>query len=94
MSLLQNAENGMTGRSLQSSAPLLSGAANPPCRPRKAKGEIEIYPLLIEPTPKAGLDRVRDFNLRPRDAKPFQSYSLAERNQHMSDAADEIAAIA
>ena len=63
-------------------------------RQRKAKGEIEIYPLLIEPTPKAGLDRVRDFNLRPRDAKPFQSYSLAERNQHMSDAADEIAAIA
>ena len=63
-------------------------------RQRKAKGEIEIYPLLIEPTPKAGLDRVRDFNLRPRDAKPFQGYPLAERNQHMSDAADEIAAIA
>ena len=45
-------------------------------RQREATGEIEIYPLLIEPTPKAGLDRVRDFNLRPRDAKPFQSYSL------------------
>ena len=60
----------------------------------EAKGEVVIYPLLVEPTPKAGLDRVRDFNLRPRDAKPFQSYSLAERNQHMSDAADEIAAIA
>ena len=63
-------------------------------REREAKGEIEIYPLLIEPTPKAGLDRVRDFNLRPRDAKPFQGYSLAERNQQMSGAADEIAAIA
>jgi TIR domain/AAA ATPase domain len=58
---------------------------------REAKGEIIIYPLLIEPTPKAGLDRVRDFNIRPRDAKPFQSYPLGERNQHMSDAADEIA---
>ncbi len=63
-------------------------------REREAKGEIRIYPLLIEPTPKAGLDRVRDFNLRPRDAKPFSGYSLAERNQHMSDAADEIEAIA
>ena len=60
---------------------------------RKAKGEIEIYPLLIEPTPKPGLAKVSKFNLRPRDAKPLQSYSLAERNQHMSDAADEIAEI-
>ena len=64
-------------------------------RERQAAGDgLHIYPLLIEPTPKAGLDRVRDFNLRPRDAKPLQSYSLAERNQHMTDAADEIAAIA
>ncbi len=55
---------------------------------------LHVYPLLIEPTPKAGLDRVCDLNLRPRDAKPFQSYPLAERNQRMSDAADEIAAIA
>ena len=35
-----------------------------------------------------------DFNLRPRDAKPFQGYSLAEHNRRMRDAADEIAAIA
>jgi hypothetical protein len=63
-------------------------------REREANGEIVIYPLLIEPTPNAGLDSVRDFNLRPRDAKPFQGYPLAERNQHMSDAADEIARIA
>ena len=63
-------------------------------REREATGEIEIYPLLIESTPKAGVDQVRNFNLRPRHAKPFQGYPLAERNQHMSDAADEIAAIA
>ena len=49
---------------------------------------------LLNPRQKPELDRVRDFNLRPRDAKPLQSYSLADRNQHMSDAADEIAAIA
>ena len=63
-------------------------------RRRQTAGDLHVYPLLIEPTPKAGLQRVRDFNLRPRDAKPLQSYSLAERNQHMSDAADEIAEIA
>jgi TIR domain len=64
-------------------------------RKRQAAADgLHIYPLLIERTPTAGLDRVRDFNLRPRDAKPLQSYSLADRNQHMSDAADEIAAIA
>jgi hypothetical protein len=63
-------------------------------REREASGDLHVYPLLIEPTPKAGLDRVRDFNLRPRDARPFSGYSLNDRNQHMSDAADEIAEIA
>jgi hypothetical protein len=61
---------------------------------REAAGELHVSPLLIEPTPKAGVERVQVFNLRPRDAKPLQSYALAERNQHMSDTADEIAAIA
>jgi TIR domain len=37
---------------------------------RQTAGELHVYPLLIEPTPKAGLERVRDFNLRPPDAKP------------------------
>ena len=63
-------------------------------RRRQTDGDLHVYPLLIEPTPRAGLKRVQDFNLRPRDAKPLQSYPLAERNQHMSDAADEIAEIA
>jgi hypothetical protein len=34
-------------------------------RRRQTAGELHVYPLLIEPTPKAGLERVRDFNLRP-----------------------------
>jgi hypothetical protein len=63
-------------------------------RARHAAGELYIYPLLIRPTPRAGLDRVREFNLRPRDAKPFSSYSLNDLEQHMSDAADEIADVA
>jgi hypothetical protein len=60
-------------------------------RERQEAGDLEVYPLLIEATPKAGLEKVEDFNLRPRTTKPFQSYSLADRNQHMTDAADEIA---
>jgi hypothetical protein len=63
-------------------------------REREAAGDLHVYPLLIGPTPKAGLDRVRDFNLRPRDAKPFSGYLLHDREQHMSDAANEIAEIA
>src|SRR5271170_6745608 len=50
--------------------------------------------LLLTPTPKAGLDKVKDANLRPRDARPFSGFSDHDRDQHMSDAADEIAVIA
>ncbi len=64
-------------------------------RERRAAGDdLRVYPLLLQPTPKAGLDRVRDFNLRPRDAKPLSGYSVNDRSRHMSDAADEIAEIA
>ncbi len=64
-------------------------------RERRAAGDdLHVYPLLLRPTPKAGLDRVHDFNLRPRDGSPFSGYSLHDREQHMSDAADEIAEIA
>ncbi len=63
-------------------------------RERQAKGEpVHFYPLLLTPTPKAGLDKVKDKNLRPRDAKPFSGYSWHDRAQHMTDAADEIAAL-
>ena len=64
-------------------------------RERQAKGEdVHFYPLLLTPTPQAGLDKVKDKNLRPRDAKPLFNFPLNERLQHMSDAADEIAEIA
>ena len=63
-------------------------------RERELAGKLHVFPLLIEPTPKAGIDRVKAFNLRPRDGKPFSNYSLNERERHMSDAADEIAQIA
>ena len=64
-------------------------------RRRQAAGDdLHVYPLLIEPTPKAGLEKVRDFNLRPRHAKPFSSLPPSERSWQMSEAADEIADIA
>ncbi len=64
-------------------------------RERQASGEdVHFYPLLLTPTPKAGLELVRDKNLRPRDARPFSMYLGHDRLQHMSDAADEIAEIA
>jgi tetratricopeptide (TPR) repeat protein len=63
-------------------------------RERQARGElVYFFSLLLTPTPAAGFDKVRDKNLRPRDAKPFSGYSAHDRAQHMSDAADEIAAL-
>jgi hypothetical protein len=63
-------------------------------RERQASGEpVHIYPLLLTPTPKAALKKVEDKNLRPRDARPFSAYSLHDRAQHMTDAANEIAEI-
>src|SRR5215831_16183328 len=64
-------------------------------RERQAKGDdVHFYPLLLTPTPKAGLDRVKDKNLRSRDARPFSGYSAHDRAQHMTEAANEIAEIA
>src|SRR5258706_429100 len=64
-------------------------------RERQAQGESgHFYPLLLTPTPKAGLHKVRDLNLRPRDAKPFSGFSAHDRAQHMTEAANEIAEIA
>jgi hypothetical protein len=64
-------------------------------RDRQTKGEdVHFYPLVLTPTPKIALDLVRDVNLRPRDGKPLSDYSINDRYRPMSDAADEIVAIA
>lgn len=64
-------------------------------RARQASGDdVHFYPLLLTPTPAAGLNKVLDKNLRPRDAKPFSGFSHHDRLQHMTEAADEIAEIA
>ena len=67
----------------------------PIIRERQAKGEaVHFYPLILTPTPEAGLDLVRDKNLRPTDGKPLSDYPLNERYRHMNEAANEIASIA
>jgi hypothetical protein len=61
-------------------------------RERQAAGQaVHFYPIVLTPTPKVGMDQVKDKNLRPRDGKPLESYDLPDRKQHMSDIADEIA---
>lgn len=60
-------------------------------RERQAKGEdVHFYPLLLTPTPDAGLDKVKDKNLRPRDAKPLSGFSYNDRLQQMTETANEI----
>lgn len=64
-------------------------------RERQKNGEdVYFYPLLLTPTPDAGLEKVRDKNLRPRDAKPFSDFPYNDRLRHMNEAANEIAKIA
>jgi len=64
-------------------------------RERQAKGDdVHFYPLLLTPTPDAGLDKVKEDNLRPRDAQPFSGYADHDRLTQMTEAANEIAKIA
>jgi hypothetical protein len=64
-------------------------------RARQARGEpVHFYPLVLMPTPRAGLDKVMDKNLRPASAKPFSGCDAHDRARYMTDAADEIASIA
>jgi hypothetical protein len=66
----------------------------PIIRERQEKGEpVHFYPLLLTPTPDAGLAKVNDKNLRPRDRRPLSGYSVHDRAQCMTDVADEIAEI-
>jgi len=63
-------------------------------RERQAKGEdVLFYPLLLTPTPNDALTLVRDAKLRAFGGKPLSDYPIHERDQQMSDAANEIAAM-
>jgi hypothetical protein len=63
-------------------------------RERQGRGEdVHFYPIVLSPTPEAGLSKVSDKNLRPRDAKPLSGFSRHERDTSMAEIANEIAAI-
>jgi hypothetical protein len=63
----------------------------PIIRERQANGEsVHFYPLVLTPTPRVGLDVVRDKNLRPPDGKPLSDFPLNERDSQMTKVADEI----
>jgi hypothetical protein len=57
---------------------------------QKAADDVYFYPLLLTPTPKAGLNLVDDKNLRPRGMNPLSSYSPYDREKQMAEVADEI----
>ena len=59
-----------------------------------ARGRRPLLSTAADAHSDAGLNKVKDKNLRPRDAKPFSSFSYHDRLQHMKEAADEIAKIA
>jgi hypothetical protein len=62
-------------------------------RERQAKGEpVQFYPLLLKWTP--GLEKLKDGNLRPRNATPLWQYNDRDRDREMTDIANEIAAAA
>ena len=47
-------------------------------RDREANGEdVHLYPLLLTPTPKVALDKLKDKVIRPRDAKPLSAFPYA-----------------
>jgi hypothetical protein len=64
-------------------------------RQRQARKEdVVLFWLLLMPTPRAGLDLVRQFNIRPGSEKTLSSYSSSDRDSQMARVADEIAEIA
>jgi hypothetical protein len=63
-------------------------------RERQSKGEnVWFYPLLLTYTPAAGLEKVKDKNLRPRNMEPFSAHCHSDQCKYMAEAADEIAEI-
>jgi TIR domain/AAA ATPase domain len=58
------------------------------------KEDVVLFPLLVTPTPRVGLDRISQFNMRPSGGKALSSYPSSDRDSCMVRVADDIAAIA
>ena len=64
-------------------------------RDRQSKMEdVHFYPILLTSTPKAGLKKVHDKNLRPRGLKPLRKFSTYRREEEMCEIANELEDIA
>jgi hypothetical protein len=64
-------------------------------RERQKQGKpVHLCALLLTPTPKTGLDKAGDKNLRPRDARPLSASAGHDRAQRMTEVVNEIAEIA
>ncbi len=59
-----------------------------------AREAIQFYPLLISPTPLAGLDDIKDKNIRPRNMKPLSAYDDHGRREKLVEFANEIQTLA
>jgi TIR domain len=59
---------------------------------RKAEG-VQIYPIVITPTPFRGADWLTEMNLRPGKTQPLSGYPLNEREAKMVEIVEEIADI-
>jgi hypothetical protein len=61
---------------------------------KKQGKPVHLCALLLTPTPKTGLDKAGDKNLRPRDARPLSASAGHDRAQRMTEVVNEIAEIA
>ena len=67
----------------------------PIIRARQQSDEgVHFCPLLIDWTPDAGLELVKDKNIRPPNGQPLSSLSPSERSRQMTQVANEIAGLA
>jgi TIR domain len=55
---------------------------------------IQFYPLLLSPTPLAGLEDISDKNIRPRNLKALSSYDDHGRGEQLVEFANEIQTLA
>lgn len=64
-------------------------------RERQARDKnVYFYPLLLTPTPRVGLKKILDKNLRPRDATPLLKFSRYKREKEMCEIANELEEVA
>ncbi len=59
-----------------------------------AREAVQFYPLLLSPTPLAGLQDIKDKNIRPRNMNPLSAYDDHGRREQLVEFANEIQTLA